>query len=110
MAAAEPPPPPSPPPSPTRPEDLVGLWIYVDGKGEGLVESFHKVFNHVMYDSKHTVAFVDGGTQKVLLRRWKGVKYNSGLPFRVCLSPDEILFRTEVPWWQCKRKWIARSC
>ena len=75
------------------PAELVGQWIFVsdDGKGKGRVVAFTKVsrFNPFMAHSKHTVEFVKGGEQKVLLRRLKGKNFNGGLRFSFCLSPDE---------------------
>jgi len=71
-----------------NPHLLVGKRVVVGGLGKGLVLEFHKVFSFFA-DSNHTIDFkADIGLRKVLLRRKKNLKFNSGLYFRVMTQEE----------------------
>jgi len=90
---------------------LVGRWIEVDGVGPGHVTAFEPVWNHLFFDSVHTVDFsasaaslptsarfvlskqrrdnIQNGLAevKLLLRRRKLGKWNRGVFFEVIPDP-----------------------
>jgi hypothetical protein len=65
---------------------LVDQWVDVEGIGPGLVKSYKKVTNSLLYDSQHIIDFsISGGLpkQSILLRRRKLFKWNTGLRYHL---------------------------
>ena len=71
-------------PVPEDPEELVGKWIHVDGKGVGYVQEINKVM--CCGKHTHTVNFATTGPEEVVLRRESAP---DGLPFEMRRDPDE---------------------
>lgn len=65
-----------------NPQDLVGLWVEVEGLGYGEVLSFDKE-DAWGADSHHNIDFVDHGQISVLLRRRKFITWNAGFEFHI---------------------------
>lgn len=65
---------------------MVGQWVDVEGIGPGLVKSYKKVTNSLLYDSQHVIDFsISGGSakQSILLRRRKMFKWNNGFRYHL---------------------------